>query len=57
MQMKVCVCEERRGGALGARSFLGVCAVCFSPGVVLLGDRGNLYFCNKVITDALPQGA
>lgn len=32
-------------------------AVCVSSGVVLLGERGNLYFCNKVITSALPQGA
>lgn len=26
-------------------------------GVAALGIRGNLYFCNKVITDTLPQGA
>lgn len=27
-----------------------------NSGVVLLGERGNLYFCNKVITNALPTG-
>lgn len=37
--------------------FVGVCRLCVSSGVVLLGERGNLYFCNKVITNALPQGA
>lgn len=26
-------------------------------GVAALGIRGNLYFCNKVITNTLPQGA
>lgn len=42
--MKVCVCEERRGGALGVGSFLGVCAVCFSPRVVLLGGQREPVF-------------
>lgn len=37
--------------------YVGVCRLCVSSGVVLLGERGNLYFCNKVITNALPQGA
>lgn len=65
--MKVCVCKlwsETEGG-WGVKRYLlpmvllfvGVCRLCVSCGVLLLGERGNLYFCNKVITNALPQGA
>lgn len=49
--------EESGSGAADGWVFVGVCRLCVSPGVVLLGERGNLYFCNKVITDAPPQGA
>lgn len=53
------VAETETGKALAAGDgllFVGVCRLCVSSGVVLLGERGNLYFCNKVITNALPQG-
>ena len=38
---------------------VGVCSlrVLVGTGLSQLWERGNLYFCNKVITDALSQGA
>lgn len=50
-----CGFAQRKTPAGGELS--GVCRLCVSvAGVVLLGERGNLYFCNKVITNALPRG-
>lgn len=44
------------GRLVVCRRFVKTACLCWG-GVAALGIRGNLYFCNKVITYTLPQGA